>query len=169
MRNLPVMDGSMSQLFLAVLLFWGASIPAIAAQPFKVADRGPHGGALLRATPKGPHTEIPGQYEKLYFEMIQTDHEIVLYSFLVLPDKKGFVVPAAPKKELPEIKVNARFAKDKRDIKISTYTTDDAIHGVCGAFEAERLGVKSGDSFDVNVVVIHEGMSKEALFHTYRK
>ena len=148
-------------LVLASHLVYAAAAP----KPFKIAPLGPHGWKLVRAAPVGPNTELAGYYEKLYFELVQKKSDLVLYPFLVPPDQKGFLVPGSPRKDLPEYRANARFPANKRDIKLNAYLDGGAIHAIFGGDEVTKLGIKTGDPLVVIVTVIHESMSKEAIFN----
>lgn len=150
---------------LSLVLASHLAYSSVSPEPFKIAPFGPHAGHLLRAVPKGPHTEISGSYETLYFELVQRKGEVVLYPFVVLPNRKGFLVPDSPGKDLPEYRVVARSPTDKQEIKLGTYLDGGAIHAMFGEDEVRRLGIAAGDPLTVVVTVINEGMSKEALFH----
>ncbi len=149
---------------LLLILVIGQFAQAIVV-PFPIGPKGPHGGDLIRAVPKGPHTEDPGYYEKLYFEIGTNEGELIFQPFLVMPKDHTLVVPGIASRDLAQYRVDARFPQTKRDITLNSYLAKGAIRAVFGEDERRRLGMKMDDPFIATVTVVHEKMSKEAVFN----
>jgi hypothetical protein len=126
--------------------------------------RGPHGGELKRVSPAGPHTELPGYYERLFFELVQGKNELILYPFLEEPHRTDKVPLRYLRKELPEFNVNIRNPANGTDKLLTTTIYKRALHAILDPATVKQLELKQEDRFSVYVAVIHEGMSKKVVF-----
>lgn len=149
-------------LFVATLL--GA--PLIANPTFQIGLKGPHGGPLIRAAPKGSYVAVRPDGHRLYFELTKGKGEFSLYPYLLVSSQKDEARAVVPAAVLAEYTVTARAPESGRELRLEAID-DNAVRAVFTPLEAMQLGVRFGDPLVISIAVIHGAISKEAVFQTY--